>query len=170
MKGAHSKLAGVLADIKKNNRDEAPVKRRNATYVAQTKPANATKITPRTGTYRLKLFDRPVDLGPFSEDASLYAVTRAWVHGSSSIPEEQDTGIRDLPPPKPKTIIEIKKIEEEKTDQTLTQRECLDSNIRRWKEIRKNWINARKIHESRYEDSLRILQEMRDEALNPGAG
>lgn len=167
MKGAHSKLAGVLADIKKNNRDEAPLKRRHATYVAQSRPTCTPKANPRTGTCRLRLFDRPVDLGPFYEDTSLYTITRAWIHGTSTVVEKQQTDSCGLPPPKPKVMIEVKTVTEEKIDQPMSHERYLDLNKIRWKSIRRDKMEARKIHEARYEESFRILQEMRDEALNP---
>lgn len=168
MKGAHSKLAGVLADIKKNNRDEAPVKRRHATYIAQTRPAITPKAAQRTGTCRLRLFDRTVDLGPFHEDTSLYTIARAWIHCNSPTVEESTSDTSDLPPPKPRENIEIKTVADEKIDEPLSHEKYLELNKNRWKAIRKNHMEARRIHEARYEESFRMLQEMRDEALNPG--
>lgn len=168
MKGAHSKLAGVLADIKKNNRDEIPVKRRHATYVAQSRPATTPKTNQRTGTCRLRLFDRTVDLGPFHEDTSLYTVVRAWINCSGPITEDEPTDTRDLPPPKPKVMIEVKTTPDEKIDQLMSHEKYLEINKNRWKAIRKDQMAARRIHEARYEESFRILQEMRDEAINQG--
>lgn len=125
-KGARSRLADVLADIKNsraeddfefNNQDVAPTpaKRRVAVnYVAlsghtprqsrsntssssqfnnlepKTTPAQAPLTTPKTRTYVLKLFDRSVDLAPFSvthdvdndsspNEVPLYPICRAWV-------------------------------------------------------------------------------------------
>lgn len=78
--------------------------------------------TKNTNSYILKLYDRSVDLAPFSENTPLYPVCRAWIHNqpnsnsihghnqssSSSVSQELHEDIKDdckaklisqLPPP-----------------------------------------------------------------------
>jgi len=242
-KGARSKLADVLADIKNSRAedDAAPVtaKRRGAVnYVAlsghtprqsrthsnnlESRTAQATKIParPRTQTYILKLFDRPVDFAQFSSDGEsrnvpLYPICRAWVRGrnskssstaktakqsakvetdveySTSPQHEQVTEavceVHSLPPPKTKleTIQQfelgtedddidvripqsvrkfkpddgIEKIIDESIG-SMNRQECMELNKKRWKKVRGDWSEARRVHESRYVDSFKVLHEM----------
>lgn len=111
-KGARSRLADVLADIKNsrsdddyeyNNHDYAtptPAKRRSAVnYVAlsghtprQSRSSNSAsnnhlnhkQTTPKKRTYILKLFDRTVDLAPYTAPTTdnlgpLYPICRSWL-------------------------------------------------------------------------------------------
>lgn len=246
-KGARNKLADVLADIKNSRTEDAdevgptPAKRRSAVnYVAlsghtprqsrsqsnnselkNTSTTNAISSTPKKRTYILRLFDRTVDLAPFSgenscEDVPLYPVCRAWVHGRQANKEGQDKNptkqqikiekpissqsttqpeqatetqaeVHSLPPPKskadiikryklasndqdidvriPQSVRDFKAppdVEEtiDKFIQTMDHHECMEVNKLRWKKVRQDWSEARKFHESRFEESFKVLQDI----------
>lgn len=249
-RGARNKLADVLADIKNSRTEDAdevvptPPKRRSAVnYVAlsghvprqsrsqsnnnntelkNAATTNAISSTPKKRTYILRLFDRTVDLAPFSgengrEDVPLYPVCRAWVHGRQPTKEGRDKSslkqqikieksisspstnqleqaqpeapaeVLSLPSPKtkadiikhykfaskdpdidvriPQSVRDFKApsdIEEtvDKFIQTMDHRECLEENKLRWKKVRRDWSEARRIHESRYEESFKVLHDI----------
>lgn len=67
-------------------------------------PDLRTLVSRRKRTYKLRLFDRIVDLAPFitdsragDEEISLYPVCRAWVDGDDTTKSQQ--GFEQLPPP-----------------------------------------------------------------------
>lgn len=215
-KGARSKLADVLADIKNSRVEDeydykgpTPAKRRPAVnYVAlsghstrstrssnNNLPSKTNPSTPSSSAFVLKLFDRTVDLAQFSSDTPLYPICRAWVHGhrpgqsqaknyektNGEVIENQETlgdlanDVYSLPSPKkenedvdsriPQSVRDFKipeNVEEtlDKAIQSMDHLECLESNKQRWKRVRQDWKDARRIHESRYEASFAILKDM----------
>lgn len=48
----------------------------------------------------------------------------------------------------------------DKSIHSMTHQECMDSNKQRWKKVKRDWIEARGMHESRYTDSFKVLHEM----------
>lgn len=47
----------------------------------------------------------------------------------------------------------------DKSISSMNRQECMDLNKKRWKQIRRDWSEARKIHEWRYEDSFKVLND-----------
>lgn len=43
--------------------------------------------------------------------------------------------------------------------ETMSHQECFEVNKQRWKKVRANWSEARKIHEFRYAESFKALEE-----------
>lgn len=75
-------------------------------------------------------------------------------------PDDQDIDIRI-----PQSVRDYKAPDNvgemiDKSISSLNHLECLELNKQRWKKVRREWREARKIHESRYEDSFKILQDM----------
>lgn len=48
----------------------------------------------------------------------------------------------------------------DKSIQTMDHNDCMQLNKQRWRKVRTDWSVARKIHESRYEESFKILNDM----------
>lgn len=126
-KGSRSRLADVLADIKKHDDDNdvtpPPPKRRAAAShhnEPKTNLASAAAIIT-SPTYVLKLFDRSIQFSgdEIRENIPLYSLVRSWVHGQAASkqkdlktkPEEpaestsQLESLHSLPPPKSKAEI-----------------------------------------------------------------
>lgn len=62
--------------------------------------------------------------------------------------------VRDYEAPK-----DVEKVIDESIE-SMTLAECMESNMKRWKRVREEWKEARKIHETRYEDSFKVLESL----------
>uniref|UniRef100_A0A8V0X7Y0 Lin-37 DREAM MuvB core complex component n=1 Tax=Gallus gallus TaxID=9031 RepID=A0A8V0X7Y0_CHICK len=138
-----------------------------------------------TDTYVIKLFDRSVDLGQFSEGTPLYPVCRAWMRNCptgrpqicptapESAPHLQSAGkaedIYELPPPAPPRApprIPSPLGPDEgsaPTDQPLeppSMSALIYSNMERWKRVRQRWKEASLRQQQRYGASLRLLRRI----------
>ncbi|XP_040513055.1 protein lin-37 homolog isoform X6 [Gallus gallus] len=139
----------------------------------------------RPNTYVIKLFDRSVDLGQFSEGTPLYPVCRAWMRNCptgrpqicptapESAPHLQSAGkaedIYELPPPAPPRApprIPSPLGPDEgsaPTDQPLeppSMSALIYSNMERWKRVRQRWKEASLRQQQRYGASLRLLRRI----------
>lgn len=146
-------------------------------------------------TYIMKLFDRSVDLAQFNEKTPLYPIARAWMRDNtaedaessqeeSSAEDEKDDpnnvfkmptpiklkfekglGYQDsrIPPPPVSTDppLDIHK----DPDLGPAPEELLLSHMARWKNIRQSWINAARINELKYNNSMVILKDMYERNL-----
>lgn len=186
----------------------------------ESQKSSASTPTSKNRTCILKLFERNVDLAPFSpndpDKSSLYPICRSWIHGHqpnattqakdpirltnsddkalelTGMPQQDPVSegideINSLPLPKtkpdvirefnlapdgqdidiriPKSVREFEAPEDlvqmiDKSIDSLSHHDCLELNKLRWKKVRNDWREARRIHESRYEDSFKILQDM----------
>lgn len=43
---------------------------------------------------------------------------------------------------------------------TMTQQQCLDANKQRWKKVKRDWSDTRRVYESQYKESFKILHDM----------
>ncbi|XP_045171860.1 protein lin-37 homolog isoform X1 [Mercenaria mercenaria] len=140
-------------------------------------------------TYIMKLFDRSVDLAQFNEKTPLYPIARAWMkdntiedgessQGENSADEKDDPsnvfkmptpiklkfergiGYQDtrIPPPllSSDPPLDIHK----DPDLGPAPEELLLRHMARWKNIRQSWINAARINELKYNNSMVILKDM----------
>lgn len=138
----------------------------------------------RPNTYVIKLFDRSVDLGQFSEGTPLYPVCRAWMRNCptgrpqicptapESAPHLQGAGkaedIYELPPPAPPRPPRIPSPlgpdeGSAPTDQPLeppSMSALIYSNMERWKRVRQRWKEASLRQQQRYGASLRLLRRI----------
>lgn len=75
-------------------------------------------------------------------------------------PEEGDVDLRI-----PKSVRNFKPAEDlqEKLDRTIysmRRQDCINLNKERWRKVRSEWAEARKIHEARYETSFKTIQDL----------
>lgn len=47
----------------------------------------------------------------------------------------------------------------DKSMSSMSHQECMELNKKRWKQIRKDWSEARKIHEWRYDESFKVIHD-----------
>lgn len=197
----------------------------NSRLATQSNPVESQKSSTNTPknknrTCILKLFERNVDLAPFSSNdadkSALYPICRAWIHGHNPSSAAQDKSpvrltnsddklsetltltqqepageglneVNTLPAPKtksevikefnlgseghdvdiriPQSVREFSKPDNvgemiDKSMDSLGHQECLELNKLRWRKVRNEWKEARRIHEQRYENSFKILQDM----------
>ncbi|XP_060554214.1 protein lin-37 homolog [Ruditapes philippinarum] len=141
-------------------------------------------------TYIMKLFDRSVDLAQFNENTPLYPIARAWMkdnsatdeaessQGESSADEKDDpTNVFKMPTPiklkfergvgyqdtriPPPILSNDAPLDIHKDpDLGPAPEELLLRHMARWKNIRQSWINAARINELKYNNSIVILKDM----------
>lgn len=139
--------------------------------------------------YVMKLFDRSVDLSNFTEKTPLYPIARAWIKDNTtdeaetsqeeSEPEDRSdpTNVFKMPTP---LVLKFEKGEgyhdaripppELCTDPPLdihkdpdlgpAPEELLLSHMARWKNIRQSWVNAARLHELKYKNSMLVLKDI----------
>ncbi|KAL3312391.1 Lin-37 [Cichlidogyrus casuarinus] len=208
---AREKLDQVLQNLKENpekarestkytkddmGRKESPDKKdfRSPIYkpsdMKRRKRRNPSDEEDYKESYVIKVFDRSVDFGQFSENASLYAIARAWIkdlnHGSAwndvpNIEDDQENhdnlpdchyalpkpndGLTDnevrIPEPLP-AIGQPFVINVENPPKEMSPEGLLEQHINRWREIRQKWKTACHDNLERYMDSYVILKDMYD--------
>ncbi|XP_045171861.1 protein lin-37 homolog isoform X2 [Mercenaria mercenaria] len=97
-------------------------------------------------TYIMKLFDRSVDLAQFNEKTPLYPIARAWMKDNTIEDGESSQGENSA--------------DEKDPDLGPAPEELLLRHMARWKNIRQSWINAARINELKYNNSMVILKDM----------
>ncbi|CAL8097861.1 unnamed protein product [Calicophoron daubneyi] len=143
-------------------------------------------------SFVIKVFERSVDFGQFSENAPLYPMARAWIRnlnqGDSSswndVPQLDDDqeNADQLPDchyalPKPNDGLTDNGvripaplpsdgqpflINVENPPKEMSPEGLLEQHIARWREIRRKWKAACRDNEERYVDSYMILKETYD--------
>lgn len=63
----------------------------------------------------------------------------------------------------------IEKSIDDSISNPLDHDECLENNKQRWKKVRNEWAEVRKVHEYRYEESFKILDDMFNDRLQRGS-
>lgn len=101
----------------------------------------------RPNTYVIKLFDRSVDLGQFSEGTPLYPVCRAWMRNCP-------TGRPQICPTAPESAPHLQPLE------PPSMSALIYSNMERWKRVRQRWKEASLRQQQRYGASLRLLRRI----------
>lgn len=48
----------------------------------------------------------------------------------------------------------------DKSINSLNQHQCAESNKLRWKKVRSEWTEARRVHEARYEKSFKMIEDL----------
>lgn len=107
----------------------------------------------RPNTYVIKLFDRSVDLGQFSEGTPLYPVCRAWMRNCP-------TGRPQICPTAPESAPHLQSAGKAEDIYELPPPALIYSNMERWKRVRQRWKEASLRQQQRYGASLRLLRRI----------
>ncbi|CAL1266093.1 unnamed protein product [Larinioides sclopetarius] len=110
-------------------------------------------LNKNANSYVMKLFDRAVDLTPFTEQTPLYPICRAWINNQALYKNSQQ--------PKEEPVTDEPQTSEdpEKDDQNAVSKEILMANhLQRWKAVRQKWKQAARANEDRYRESAAILK------------
>ncbi|XP_032297664.1 protein lin-37 homolog [Coturnix japonica] len=158
------KAASPSATGKRSSRRFPPHRRKKRREAEEGQPEPPLH---RHNTYVIKLFDRSVELGQFSEGTPLYPVCRAWMR---NCPTARPTTCPTAPDPAPQVepkspfLAQISPFWPQFSPvqplEPPSMSTLIYSNMERWKRVRQRWKEASARQQQRYGASLRLLRRI----------